>query len=115
MAITSWAGVPEGSDFPVWNLPYGVFSRRGELPRVGVAIGDRVLDLDLLRASGVLPEAHWFAAGTLNWFLAAGPAAWRTTRERLIELLSDESNRPAVLPGLVPMSEVLLHLPFAVA
>ncbi|WP_155355541.1 fumarylacetoacetate hydrolase family protein [Acrocarpospora macrocephala] len=115
MAITSWVWVPGGSGFPGWNLPFGVFSRRGELPRVGVAIGDHVVDLDLLRATGVLPNSAWFAAGTLNWFLAAGPEAWRSTRERLIELLSDEQHRPAVMPALVPMSEVLLHLPFAVA
>ncbi|WP_214108522.1 fumarylacetoacetate hydrolase family protein [Acrocarpospora catenulata] len=116
MAITSWAWIPEGSDFPVTNLPFGVFSRRGELPRVGVAIGDHVLDLDLLRTAGLLPrEANWFAAGTLNWFLSAGRAAWTATRTRLTELLTDPRARPAVLPALVPMREILLHLPFAVS
>ncbi|MDQ1586263.1 MAG: fumarylacetoacetase, partial [Actinomycetota bacterium] len=43
--MTSWLPVPEGSPFPVENLPYGVFSRGDEDPRVGVAVGDHVIDL----------------------------------------------------------------------
>ncbi|WP_327087796.1 fumarylacetoacetate hydrolase family protein [Nonomuraea sp. NBC_01738] len=106
--------MPEGSGFPVSNLPFGVFSRRGELPRVGVAIGEHILDLHVLTAQGALPEAYWFASGTLNSFLAAGPRVWHGVRDDLTRLLTDESHRPQVMPALVPAKEVRLHLPFNV-
>jgi len=103
--------VPTGSDFPVQNLPYGIFARPGELRRVGVAIGEHVLDVAALSVAGVLDRPEWFAAGTLNAFLAAGRQAWQATRRRLTELLTDDALRPFVEPYLVPASEVALHLP----
>ncbi|MBL4625494.1 MAG: fumarylacetoacetase, partial [Flavobacteriales bacterium] len=44
-SLKSWVEVPENSDFPIQNLPFGIFSVREEYPRVGVAIGDKILDL----------------------------------------------------------------------
>lgn len=114
MVTSSWVPVPDGSDFPVQNLPYGVFSRRGELPRVGVAIGDYVLDLAALGADGVIQDRRWFAAGSLNAFMVAGRAAWQATRSRLVELLTDDGHRDAVEPHLVPRAEADLHLPVEV-
>ena len=114
MVTTSWVPVPEGSDFPVQNLPYGIFSRRGELPRVGVAIGDHVLDLAGLAAAGLVQDRRWFAAGSLNAFMVAGRAAWGVTRSRLVELLTDESHRESVEPHLVPRAEAELRLPVEV-
>jgi fumarylacetoacetase len=105
----SWVPVPAGSDFPVQNLPYGVFSRGDGLPRVGVAIGDHVLDV-----ARVLDDAD-LAQPTLNPFLAAGPARWSQVRGRLVELLTRERHRGSVEPHLVPRSGVRLHLPFEVA
>jgi fumarylacetoacetase len=105
----SWVDVPEGSDFPVTNLPYGVFSAGGARPRVGVAIGDAVLDL-----SAVLDDAT-FAGPTLDPFLAQGRSRWQAVRGRVTDLLSDPRHRPAVEPHLVPRAAVQLHLPFAVA
>ncbi|HSS88172.1 MAG TPA: fumarylacetoacetase, partial [Streptosporangiaceae bacterium] len=96
----SWAGVPEGSHFPVQNLPYGVFARPGQEPRVGVAIGDQVLDLAGLAQAGMLAGPGWFAAPSLNAFMAAGPAAWRAARARLTELLTDPRHRALVEPHL---------------
>ncbi|MET9341529.1 fumarylacetoacetate hydrolase family protein [Nonomuraea sp. NPDC004354] len=111
----SWVPVPEGSDFPLHNLPYGVFSREGELPRVGVAIGDQVLDLHQLTVTGAMPDAYWFAASKLNTFMGAGPRAWFHVRERVTELLSDASYTDVVLPCLRRQSEVTMHLPFNVS
>jgi fumarylacetoacetase len=105
-----WVDVPPGSGFGVANLPFGVFSRRGEAARVGVAVGERVLDL-----SGVFAAEPWFAVGSLGAFMAAGPASWRRVRERLTTLLTDESNRAEVEPHLIPLADVRLHLPFEVA
>ncbi|MBZ4014552.1 fumarylacetoacetase [Streptomyces purpurogeneiscleroticus] len=115
MTTRSWVPVPEHSDFPVQNLPYGIFSRAGEPPRAGVAIGEYVLDLSRLGADAGLPYAEDFAAPSLNPFMARGREAWRAVRARLTELLTDEAHRAAVEPHLVPRAEVTLHLPFEVA
>lgn len=107
----SWVPVPEESGFGVANLPYGVFSgpSRGDGPRVGVRIGDRVLDL-----AGALGD-DVFAAPSLNPFMARGRPAWRETRARIRELLTEPAHRPAVEPHLVPLAEAALHLPVEVA
>ncbi|MEK7252124.1 MAG: fumarylacetoacetase [Actinomycetota bacterium] len=81
--------VPEGSDFPIENLPYGVFDP-GDGPRLGVALGDHVLDLRASSAAGLLPNGIELAAPVLNPFLALGRGAWQETRAALIELLSTD-------------------------
>lgn len=115
MIGASWVPVPAGSPFPVQNLPYGVFSRPGEPARVGVAIGDHVLDLAGLAADRLLAGPEWFAAASLNPFMAAGPAAWHAVRARLGQLVTDPASSPAVTPRLIARGEVSLHLPFEVA
>jgi fumarylacetoacetase len=114
-AATSWVEVPEGSHFPVQNLPYGVFARAGQASRVGVAIGEHVLDLAGLAQAGLLAGPGWFAASTLNAFMAAGPAAWQTARARITELLADVRHRGLVEPHLERQAAVELRLPFEVA
>jgi fumarylacetoacetase len=113
--MNTWVPVLDGSAFGVNNLPYGVFGRRGELPRVGVAIGDHVLDLAELATAGLLADRRWFAAGSLNAFMAAGRAVWQPTRERIITLLTDVSYREQVEPHLFPLADVELHMPIDVA
>src|SRR3954465_15554427 len=112
--MSTWVPVPEGSGFGVNNLPYGVFSQRGELPRVCVAIGEHVLDLAELAGSGLLADRRWFAAGSLNAFMAAGRTVWQPTRDRIVTLLTDMSYRDEVEPALSPMADIELHMPFAV-
>lgn len=109
MSGTSWVQVPEGCAFGPNNLPYGVFSVGDGPARVGVAIGEYVLDVAPVLGDEV------FTAPSLNGFLALGRAAWSATRARLIELLTDESARPEVEPHLIPMAGVRHHLPFEVA
>jgi fumarylacetoacetase len=120
--LRSFVAVTADSHFPIQNLPYGSFTRRGGGdPHVGVAIGDRVLDLTVLEERGLLrvPGADGrpvFAAGTLNAFLALGNDAWKPTRAAVSRLLrADESTlrddaalREAVL---VPQAEVTMRLP----
>jgi len=113
--VTTWTEVPEGSPFPATNLPYGVFSHGGELPRVGVALGDHVVDLAPLAAAEGLDGGHVFEAPTLNPFLAMGRPAWAAVRSWLVELLEHEGYRDLVESHLVPQDEVQLHLPFEVA
>lgn len=117
---TSWiASANDGqSHFPLQNLPYGVFSTKGQAPRVGVAIGDQVLDLAALDEAGLLPAAAkgTFAAGSLNRFIALGKPVWSETRKRLGALLSGDDaalrdNAALRDKALVPMSAATLHLP----
>lgn len=108
---TSRVPVPDRSDFPLENLPYGVFDA-GDGPRIGVAIGAHVLDLPAV--SGGLPStaAEALSAPTLNPFLALGRSAWQETRQGIIRLLStDEFDR---LPdgALHEMESVDMRLPF---
>jgi fumarylacetoacetase len=106
----TWVEISDGSDFPVENLPYGAFSdREGVSPRIGVAIGDWVLD-----AAPVL-DSPVFAQATLNGFLAEGRARWGAVRARLTDLLTDSRHRAAVEPHLLPRRAVTMHLPFEVA
>ncbi|MQA98503.1 MAG: fumarylacetoacetase [Streptosporangiales bacterium] len=114
MPSASWVPVPDGGDFPVENLPYGIFSRPGELPRAGVAIGEQVLDLAGLAADGLIEDHRWFAAGSLNAFLIAGRATWRANRERLTRLLTDGEYRAKVTPHLTPLTDVTLYPPVRV-
>ncbi len=109
MTTTSWVPVPAGSDFPVTNLPYGVFTPEGGPARVGVAIGEHVLDL-----AAALDDAV-FAQPSLNAFLAQGRPRWQRVRSRIAELLTDETHRELVEPALHRIDEVRLSLPFEVA
>ena len=102
----TWVEVPSGSDFPIENLPYGALSTDNGHPRIGVAIGDRVLDL-----APVLDDAT-FAEPTLNRFVAQGRPRWQEVRAQITELLSEDRHRPVVEPHLVPQESVTLHLPF---
>lgn len=111
---SSWVEVPDGSPFPVQNLPYGVFSTEDEEPRIGVALGEHVMDLAPLAAEEGLDGAQVFQEPSLDGFLALGPAAWRAVRGWLVELVTHEGYRDAVEPHLVPREEVVLHLPFTV-
>jgi fumarylacetoacetase len=113
--MTGWVEVPEASPFPATNLPYGVFSYDGEAPRVGVALGDDVVDLAPLAAIEGLDGAHVFEAATLNPFLEMGRPAWSAVRSWLTELVTHEAYRDLVESHLVPQAEVTMHLPFELA
>jgi fumarylacetoacetase len=111
----TWLPVPAGSPFPVQNLPYGVFSVGEEAPRVGVAIGESILDVAPVAAIEGLDGGHVFAEPTLSPFLALGRPAWTAVRGWLQELLTHAGNADLVEPHLVPAAQARLHLPFQVA
>jgi fumarylacetoacetase len=123
LRLRSFIDVDPASDFPIQNLPYGVFSTAdGSAPRLGVAIGDQVLDLCALEQAGRLDagEPRVFAAGSLNPFMALGPKIWSQTRARISELLRHDNpelrdNEPLRKLALVPMQNVKLQMPIAVA
>ncbi|MCC9311528.1 fumarylacetoacetase [Kitasatospora sp. RB6PN24] len=114
MSEQSWIPVPEGSPFPVQNLPYGVFTPPGaETPRVGVAIGEHVLDLAAIWAG--TPLGADLATGSLNRFMRRGAREWAYVRERVTGLLTGEEERRLVEANLHRIDEVRLHLPVEVA
>jgi fumarylacetoacetase len=112
----NWLDLPEGTVFGLGNLPYGVFSRVDESTRrVGVAIGDSVLDLSATAEQADAPFARLLGDGVLNPLLGAGRAVWREVRARLTEWLTDPRHRELAGPHLIPRADVVLHLPFEVA
>lgn len=108
-----------GCPFPIQNLPFGVFSTR-ERPgrRVGVAIGDMILDLGIVEDAGLLPlSVPVFGEPSLNAFLAFEPESWRAVRRSISDLLEIGAPKGASLPdhALVAMADAVLHMPFEVA
>jgi fumarylacetoacetase len=110
-ALTSWCESARGSDFPIQNLPLGIFSVGERRRRAGVAIGDFVLDLT---AIADLLDEDWrdeLSQPVLNGWLARGHEAQRGLRLRLQELLSDPRYRDDLEPQLIGQSEVRMHVP----
>ncbi|MBH5372707.1 fumarylacetoacetase [Bradyrhizobium glycinis] len=121
-SLRSFIEVDPSSDFPIQNLPYGVFSTKdGRAPRLGVAIGDYVLDLWELEQDGLISagEPGTFAGG-LNALMYLGPKVWSKTRARISELLRHDNpelrdNEQLRSHALVPMRDAKLHMPFTVS
>jgi fumarylacetoacetase len=120
-ALRSWVASAnaDAADFPIQNLPFGRFRRRGggEPWRIGVAIGEQVLDLKLAADAG-----RWhadarallqpLAEGDLNRFMVLGPAARRTLRAALSQALAEGSTQQAALVAcLLPQAEAEMALP----
>lgn len=122
-SLKSFLPIDPSSDFPIQNLPFGIFSTRlsPEL-RVGVAIGEWVLDLAELEKIGLLSPGSQpvFNKPALNDFIALGQSVWRSTRAQISLLLRSDHPRlrdDLSLRGsaLVPMHEAIMHLPITVA
>jgi fumarylacetoacetase len=112
-----WLRLPPEHPFGLAALPYGSYTvaRHAGDYRVGVAIGDFVLDLTTASDRLLPARAHLFQAGSLDDFLSAGHRAWASVRDSLTAWLSDEQCRPALEDLLVPAVDASLRLPFAVA
>jgi len=121
-SLRSFVPVSPESHFPIQNLPYGVFYRQKDgVPRIGVAIGEMVLDLSFLSEHNlldgpVLGERFFAGRRTLNEFMARGPAAWREARAGITRLLRADQptlrdNAPLRDRALVPRAEAGMLLP----
>ncbi|MEH1016450.1 fumarylacetoacetase [Micromonospora sp. CPCC 206060] len=110
----TWVEGATGSPYGVHNLPYGVFRHDGREPRIGVRIGDLVLDLAGAEAAGLVLAAGALGRPTLNAFMALGRPQWTSVRQRIVELLTDPEHRAAVEPLLVPVAGIELVMPFQV-
>jgi fumarylacetoacetase len=120
-ALRSWvasANLPN-TDFPIQNLPFGRFVRAGsdEMPRLGVAIGDQILDLHLAAeqcpwADAIYPLLEPLAAGDLHAFMELGAPAWRAVRAALSGALAEGSEQgPFLEMCLLPQAAAQMQLP----
>jgi fumarylacetoacetase len=117
-ALRSWVEVDPASHFPIQNLPFGIFRRKGssEAFRGGVAIGDRIVDLAAWSTLGAFEgEAAKAAAAcagdSLNPLLALGRPAWGALRQALSGLLKAGAQRPGLAEALVPMDAAEMGMP----
>ena len=113
--LKSWVSVPENSDFPIQNLPFGIINSANLSKRVAVRIGDYALDLKVLAELGYLKETGFdssdFDAPFLNPMMKKGKLAVRGLRNRISELLLDSSTSLQNNPSQI---EQVLHLISAV-
>lgn len=117
----SFIDIAPSSHFPIQNLPYGIFRKSAGTPRVGVAIGDFVLDLSVLMDAGVFDGPHLkgkdcFSRPSLNRFMELGRPAWNEARSRITRLLSAQHSKlreSGVLRSraLLEMHSVQMQLP----
>lgn len=118
----SFIDIPPESHFSIQNLPYGIFSpKSGGEPRVGVAIGDNVIDLSVLEEEGIfertlLGKDRVFSAASLNPFMKKGRGIWKEIRVVIQEILSDvcpvlKDNEALLDSVMYRFDEVNMHLP----
>jgi len=118
-SLRSWISVPEESDFPIQNLPFGVFTTSGSTARVGTRIGDTVIDLSILAASGQLEVAGFtaedFSQEFLNPMMKKGKEGTRRLRQALSDLFSTENQAAAtnesIQKALFAVNDVNMCMP----
>lgn len=122
-SLKSWVEVSKDSDFPIQNLPFGIFKTQYLAPGAGVAIGDYILDLTYLDENGFLDglglPAGIFNQQYLNAFIGLGKEKTRAVRNRISELLREDNdelrdNKPAREIALIPMEEAQMLMPVKV-
>ncbi len=118
-ALRSWISVPEGSDFPIQNLPFGVMKANGSVPCVSTRIGDTVIDIAQLFEMGQLHvdgfNASDFQQEFLNPMMKKGKEATRNLRQALSDLFSMDNQtaneNTELRKALIPLSEVEMCMP----
>ncbi len=120
--MSSWIDIPANSDFPLENIPFGVFST-GDKPKAGTRIGDTVIDLNVLQKAGVftginLPD-DVFSSAVLNDFIELGKPITNAVRSRIQELFNESNgeirdNEQIKIDALWQLNEVQMHLPVRV-
>ncbi|KAB1064757.1 fumarylacetoacetase [Salibacter halophilus] len=120
---TSWVDVPENSDFPIQNLPFGVFSTTEKDARVGVALGEHIIDMYELASRGylgdIIKDAEVFNQDKLNPFMKLGRDTVRAVRNELANIFdsnnakleSSDDDKAAIL---VKQSSASMHMPVQV-
>lgn len=119
-ALQSWIKVPQDSDFPIQNIPFGVFLTNEDVVTIGTRIGDYAIDLSALQQlgyfSGIDLHEEIFLQDTLNEFISLGKGMWRAVRNRISEIFdannetlkNNEAHRKAIMFAI---NEVEMQLP----
>ena len=93
----TWIDVPKNSDFPIQNIPFGVFITRDDIITIGTRIGDKAIDLGALHQLGYLEGIEipddMFLQDTLNDFIADGRKTWRSVRNRIAHIFDVENEK----------------------
>lgn len=112
----SWIEGSDSSIFPVTNLPYGVFTTddRPQDRRIGIAIGEYILDVGAVARSEELSYRDALSAPVLNDFMAQGQAGWSDLRARITEWFTEQRWQGTVEPHLIEQDAAHMHLPFEV-
>lgn len=122
-SLKSWVEVPQDSDFPIQNLPFGIFKTSYMVAGAGVAIGNHVLDLTYLHENGLFDDLDLplgvFNQKYLNEFIGLGKTVTSAVRERISELLRHDSgelrdSKAGSEIALIPMDEVEMLMPVRV-
>lgn len=115
--LSTWVDVPDGSDFTIYNLPYGIYSLGDHRRKAGVAIGDQIIDLDFLHSNGFLNDIALpngiFVQESLNGFMELGKPTWTALRARLQGLLQEGNTelQNQADKALVSQTSARMHLP----
>jgi fumarylacetoacetase len=114
---SGWLEIPHGHPFGLGALPYCSFTTAHHATehRVGVAVGDQILDLTTAATRFLPGREDLFASGSLDELLGAGDAAWAQVRADIGKWLTDEAYRDGIEDLLVPAADADLRLPFTVA
>ena len=114
--MKTWVSIPENSDFTINNIPFGIFSTPSIQPRVGVAIGDQIIDLVMVNRLGVFDQLSIdggvFENKHLNSFISLGKKKTSKVRGLIQRELSSETSVLKNVSGIfLPQSKVIMHLP----
>ncbi len=118
--LTSWLPVPENSDFPIQNIPFGVFLTRDDIITIGTRIGDHAIDLGALHQLGYFRDIPLtddiFLQDTLNDFISDGKKTWRLVRNRISEIFQKnnkelQNNKEHQKIVLFTLDEIEMQLP----
>lgn len=123
--LESFIKYDNDNNFPIQNLPYGIFTANNDAPRVGVAIGDYVLDLSVIEREDffdfpALKGRNVFNQQFLNEFMELGSKVWKKVRSRLQELLSKDckdlqDNKELLAEALISKNQIELKLPVKIS
>ena len=119
----TWIDVPKNSDFPIQNIPFGVFITRDDIITIGTRIGDKAIDLGALHQLGYLEGIEipddMFLQDTLNDFIADGRKTWRSVRNRIAHIFDIENEKLQNQPEhkervLFDLDEIEMQMPVQV-
>jgi len=117
--MNTWIETQKNSDFSIYNLPFGIFSRNKNSKRVGIAIGNNIIDLLACNELDIFKDLNInnnvFENNFLNDFINLGKNTTNKVREIIQQQLTDESSKIKMSTDvIIPMNEVEMHLPVKV-